>query len=57
MHGVLIAFGAELLGLKTIGVIAAVLLGYVITIFAIFARHGDLWSYVAGLGHGTSSFL
>gem|GEM_PF-2456069 len=57
MHGVLIALGAELLRLKAIWIVAAILLGDVVAILAFFARHGDLRSYVAGLGHLTSSSL
>lgn len=51
VHGVLVALGAELLHLEAIGVVAPILLGDVVALLAVFARHGDLRPYVGGLSH------
>ena len=55
MHRVRVAARAVLVHLKTIRIITTVLLGDVVTLFALLARQGDLGANVA-LGHG-SAFL
>ena len=51
VHRVLVALGAELLHLEAIGIVAPILLGDVVALLAVLARHGDLRPYVGGLGH------
>ena len=46
MHRVLIARGAELRHLHAIRIVAPVLLGDVVAVLAVLARHGDLRTYV-----------
>src|SRR5881409_413611 len=53
---VLAAVGAELLQLQPVGVVAAVLLGDVVTVFAHLAGQGDLGPYVGTGGHVGSLF-
>jgi hypothetical protein len=53
---VLLAVGAELFQLEPVGVVAAVLLGDVVTVFAHLARQGDLGAYVCTGGHVGSLF-
>ena len=55
MQGVLIALRAELAHLHAIGIVAPILFGDVVPVFALFARHRDLGTYVACLGHDSSS--
>src|SRR6185312_12889472 len=43
---VLAAVRAELLQLEPVGIVAAVLLGDVVAVFAHLARQSDLWPYV-----------
>ena len=45
----LVAVGAVLLGLKAIRIVAAVLLGDVVALFAVDAGHGDLRTNVRAL--------
>ena len=52
VNRVLVAVRAELLSLEAIGVVAAVLLGDVVAMLAVLARHGDLGTDVCCLGHG-----
>ena len=52
----LAAVGAELLQLQPVGIIAAVLLGDVVAVFAHLARQGDLGPYVGTGGHFGSLF-
>ena len=53
-----LATWAELLQFHTIWIVAAVLLGDVVTFFAVNARHSDLWADIRALaGHGDSLFL
>ena len=51
VRGVLAATRAELLQLDAVRVVAAVLPRDVVALFAVHARHGDLWTYVSRLGH------
>ena len=53
-----LATWAELLEFHTIWIVATVLLGDVVTFFAVNARHSDLWADIRALaGHGDSLFL
>jgi len=53
-----LATWAVLLELHAIWIVAAVLLGDVITFFAVNARHSDFWADIRALaGHGDSLFL
>ena len=52
----LAAVGAELLQLQPVGVVAAVLFGDVVAVFAHLARQGDLGPYVGTGGHVGSLF-
>src|SRR5215469_11962808 len=52
VRGVLAAVGAELLQLDAVGIVATVLLGDVVAVPAVHARHGDLGTDVGRLGHG-----
>ena len=52
VRGVLAAAWAELIQLDAIWVVAAVLLGDVVTFFAISACKRDLWSNIGRLAHG-----
>ena len=53
-----LATWAELLKFHTVWIVAAVLLGDVVTFFAVNARHSDLWADIRALaGHGDSLFL
>jgi hypothetical protein len=52
----LAAVGAELLQLQTVGVVASVLFGDVVTVFAHLARQGDLGPYIGTGGHVGFSF-
>ena len=53
-----LATRAELLKFHAIWIVAAVLLGDVVTFFAIHACHGDLWTNVRALTcHGLNSFV
>src|SRR3954470_21342240 len=48
---------AELLQFQPVGIVPAVLLGDVVPLFALDARHGDLGADIGGLaGHGGASF-
>lgn len=49
MKGGSLATWAELLELKTVWIVATVLLGDVVAFFAIHAGHGDLGTYVRAL--------
>ncbi len=51
MQRVGLALDAELLHLEAIGVIAPILLGDVVAVFAFLACQGDLGADIAGLGH------
>ena len=52
-----LATTAELLELKAVWVVTAVLLGDVVALFAVDAGHGDLWTYVRALAcHGLAPF-
>ncbi len=52
-----LATWTELLELKTVWVVTAVLLGDVVALFAVDAGHGDLWTYVRALAcHGLAPF-
>jgi hypothetical protein len=53
---VLLAVGAELFQLQPVGIVAAILLGDVVAVFAHLARQGDLGSYVGTGGHVGSLF-
>jgi hypothetical protein len=44
-----LATWTELLELKTVWIVAAILLGDVVTLFALYAGHSDLWAYIRGL--------
>ena len=44
-----LATWTELLKLHTVWIVATVLLGDVVALFAINAGHGDLWTYVRAL--------
>jgi hypothetical protein len=44
-----LATWAELLELKTVWIVAAVLLGDVVTLFALDASHSDLWADIRAL--------
>src|SRR5690606_34411151 len=52
VDGVLAAVGAVLLELDPVRVVAPVLLGDVVAVLAVRARHGDLWTNVGRLSHG-----
>lgn len=53
-----LATWTELLEFHTVWIVAAVLLGDVVTLFAIHACHGDLWTNVRALTcHGLNSFV
>ena len=54
---VLAAVRAELLEFQPIGVVAAILLGDVVAVLAVLARHRDLGANVGSLGHWSSSFM
>ena len=54
---VLAAVRAELLDLEPVGIVAAVLLGDVVTVLAHLAGQGDLGPYVGTGGHGSLSLL
>ena len=56
MRLVLAAVRAELLQLEAVGVVAAVLLGDVVAVFAHLARQSDLGPYVGTGGHVSSLF-
>ena len=51
MQSVCLALHAELLHFKTIRIVATILLGDVVAVFAFFACQGDLGADIAGLGH------
>jgi hypothetical protein len=55
--GVIVAVGAVLLQVETIGIVTTILLGDVVAMLAHLARHRDLRSDVSGLGHGNTFFL
>src|SRR6185437_16243015 len=55
VRGLLAAVGAELRQLEPVGVVAAVLLGDVVTVLALRAGHRDLRAHVLRLaGHGAA---
>ncbi len=54
---VLAASRAELIHLEPVGIIPPVLLGDVVAVLALFARHGDLRTNVRCLGHCRLPFL
>ena len=58
MNGRQLAAWAELLQLHAVWIVTTVLLGDVVTFFAVNARHSDLWADIRALaGHGDSLFL
>lgn len=53
-----LATWTELLELKTVWIVTTILLSDVVTLFAIHACHGDLWTNVRALTcHGCDSFV
>ena len=51
MQGVGLALNAELLHLEAIRIVATILLGDVVAVFAFFTCQGYLGTDIAGLGH------